>query len=388
MENFTFQNSTKIIFGKGTEEQVGEETSRFSKKILFHYGTGSIKDTGLYDRVINSLKNSDIEFIELPGVRPNPKLSLVRKGIKICRENNIDFILAVGGGSVIDSAKAIALGIPYKGDVWDFFSRKNIEKEAIPIGVVLTIPAAGSEASKAGVITNEEQNLKLYNRGIEALRPRFSILNPELTFSLPAYQTACGAVDIMAHVMERYFTQTKDVDITDRLCEATLKTMIKFVPIALAEPDNYAARAEIMWTGTIAHNGLLGTGREEDWSSHNIEHGISSLNDMPHGAGLSILFPAWMKYVHKANINRFVQFAVRVWNIEPLFDTQEKVALEGIKRLERFFKDIGMPSSLRDAGINKSQFDEIADISTFYGPIGSIIKLSKKDVIEILNLAI
>jgi len=388
MENFTFQNSTKIIFGRGTEEQVGRETSRFSKKILLHYGTGSIKKTGLYDRVVKSLRKSKVDFIELPDVRSNPRLSLVREGIRICRENNIDFILAVGGGSVIDSAKAIAMGVLHDGDVWDFFTRKAKEEKALPIGVVLTIPAAGSETSTAAVITNEENNLKLYNEGIEELRPKFSILNPELTFSLSSYQTACGATDIIAHVMERYFTQTKDVDITDRLCEATLKTMVKFVPIALAEPKDYVARAEIMWAGTIAHNDLLGTGRGEDWSSHNIEHGLSALNDMAHGAGLAILFPAWMKYVYKANVNRFAQFAVRVWNVEPSFGPQEAAALEGIKKLGTFFRDIGMPGSLKDAEINRSQFDEIADIATFYGPIGNISKLNKKDVIEILNLAV
>jgi alcohol dehydrogenase YqhD (iron-dependent ADH family) len=387
MENFTFQNSTKIIFGKGTEEQVGRETSRFSKKILLNYGTGSIKKIGLYDRIVNSLRKSEVDFIELPDVRSNPRLSLVREGISICRENNIDFILAVGGGSVIDSAKAIAMGVLYDGDVWDFFTRKAKEEKALPIGVVLTIPAAGSETSTAAVITNEENNLKLYNEGIEELRPKFSILNPELTFSLPPYQTACGAVDIMAHVMERYFTQTKDVDITDRLCESTLKTMIKFAPVAIARPGDYAARAEIMWAGTIAHNDLLQTGRVTDWSSHNIEHGISSINDVAHGAGLAVVIPAWMKYVHRANVNRFVQFAVRVWNVEPSFDSQELVAIEGIRRLEAFFKDIGMPDSMNEIRINRSRFNEIADIATFYGPIGNLMKLNKKDVIKILNLA-
>ncbi|MCL5985145.1 MAG: iron-containing alcohol dehydrogenase [Actinobacteria bacterium] len=387
MENFIFQNSTRIIFGKGTEEQVGSEVSRFSKKILLHYGGGSIKKIGLYDRVIKSLKESKIDYIELPGVKPNPRLSLVREGIKICRKNNIDFILAVGGGSVIDSAKAIAIGVPYDGDVWDFFTRKVKGKEAIPIGVVLTIPAAGSETSMAAVITNEEQGLKLCNIGIEKLRPRFSILNSELTFSLPPYQTASGAVDIMAHVMERYFTQTRDVDITDRLCEATLKTMIKFVPIVLAEPRNYAARAEIMWAGTIAHNDLLGTGRVEDWSSHNIEHGISSINDMAHGAGLAIVFPAWMKYVYRANVNRFAQFAIRVWNVEQSFDSQKGVALEGINKLESFFRYIDMPCSLREIGIGRDHFDEIAAITTFYGSIGNLMKLNKEDVIKILDLA-
>jgi len=386
MENFTYQNSTKIIFGRGTEDQVGEEVSRFSKKILFHYGSGSIKRTGLYDRVVKSLKNSGVEFIELPGVKPNPKLSLIKEGIKICRGNNIGFILAVGGGSVIDSSKTIAIGVPYNGDVWDFFTRKAVAKEAMPIGVILTIPAAGSETSKSMVITNEDLGMKLFYNGGEEVRPKFSILNPEITFSLPAYQTACGIVDMMVHVMERYFTQTKDVDLTDRLCEATLKTIIKFAPIVLAEPENYAARAEIMWAGTVAHNDLLGMGREEDWGSHKIEHGVSSLNDMPHGAGLSILYPAWMRYVYKNNINRFAQFAVRVWNIEPSFDFKEKLVLEGIERLEKFFKEIGMIQSLKDAGIDRSQFDRIAEISTFYGSPGSIMKLSKKDIIEILNL--
>jgi hypothetical protein len=276
-----------------------------------------------------------VEFIELGGVQPNPRLSLVKQGIELCRKHNIDFILAVGGGSVIDSAKAIAVGVPYEGDVWDFYSGKAVPEKALPVGVVLTIPAAGSEASKSSVITNEDG---WYKRGlnVEIIRPKFAIMNPEITFTLPPYQTACGAADIMAHVMERYFTHQKDVDFTDRLCEATLKTIIKNVPIVLEEPENYQARAEIMWASTIAHNDLLSTGRIGDWASHAIEHELSGIYDVPHGAGLAVVFPAWMKYVYKEDVDRFVQFATRVWDVEMDFSNPERTALEGIYRLTQF----------------------------------------------------
>ncbi|HQO23048.1 MAG TPA: iron-containing alcohol dehydrogenase, partial [Spirochaetota bacterium] len=261
MNNFSFQNATKIIFGKGTEENVGEETKLHSDKVLLHYGGGSIKQSGLYDRVTASLKKSGVAFVELSGVKPNPRLSLVKEGIKICRDNGIKFILAVGGGSVIDSAKAIAVGVPYSGDVWDFYDGKGTPKEALKVATVLTIPAAGSESSPSSVISDDEKQLK---RGltVEIIRPVFSIMNPELTYTLPAYQTACGAADIMAHIMERYFTNTTDVELTDRLCEATMKTMINNVPQILNKPDDYASRADVMWTGCVAHNDILGTGRE------------------------------------------------------------------------------------------------------------------------------
>jgi hypothetical protein len=335
MENFTFLSPTKIIFGRGVENQVGDETRVYSKKVLLHYGGGTIKRIGLYDRVVKSLRDAGVEFIELGGVQPNPRLSLVKQGIELCRKHNIDFILAVGGGSVIDSAKAIAVGVPYEGDVWDFYSGKEVPEKALPVGVVLTIPAAGSEASKSSVITNEDG---WYKRGlnVEIIRPKFAIMNPEITFTLPPYQTACGAADIMAHVMERYFTHQKDVDFTDRLCEATLKTIIKNVPIVLEEPENYQARAEIMWASTIAHNDLLSTGRIGDWASHAIEHELSGIYDVPHGAGLAVVFPAWMKYVYKEDVDRFVQFATRVWDVEMDFSNPDRTALEGIYRLTQF----------------------------------------------------
>jgi hypothetical protein len=386
MENFTFENATKIIFGKDAENQVGIETARYSSKVLLHYGGGSIKKHGLYDRVLKSLEDADLEVIELGGVQPNPRLSLVKKGIEICRKEKVDFVLAVGGGSVIDSAKAIASGVFYNGDVWDFFTEKATAKEAICLGVVLTIPAAGSESSAVTVITKEEG---LYKRAFEneVLRPKFAILNPEISYTLPPYQTACGIADIMAHIMERYFTKVQNVDLTDRLCEATLKTVIDNAPLVLNKPDCYNARAEIMWAGTIAHNDLLGTGRIGDWASHGIAHELSGIYDITHGAALSIIFPAWMKYVYKKDPERFAQFASRVWNVEPDFRDIEKTALEGIKKLEDFYKEIGLPVTLKEANIPYDRFEEMAEKCTEGGPRGNFVSLSRDDVLEILKLA-
>jgi alcohol dehydrogenase len=386
MINFTFDNKTKIIFGKDTEGKVGKETKKYGNKVLLHYGGGSIKKSGLYDRVINSLKEEDIEIFELGGVQPNPRLSLVNEGIKLCRENNVDFILAVGGGSAIDSAKAIAVGVPYEGDVWDFYSGKAEIKSIIPVGVVLTIPAAGSEASTSSVITNEDGWLKR-GTGSILMRPVFAIMNPELTFTLPPYQTACGVTDMMAHIMERYFTNVEDVELTDRLSEATLRTIINNAAVAIGEPENYAARSEIMWAGTIAHNDLLGTGRIGDWASHDIEHEISAIYDIAHGAGLAIVFPAWMKYVYKHDINRFVQFAVRVWDVEPDFRDLEKTALQGIERMKDFFRSIGLPVSLTDAEIPAERLEEMAEKATKNWELGNFAKLGKEDVLNILKLA-
>jgi alcohol dehydrogenase len=388
MENFTFKNATKIIFGKGTENSVGAEVKQYADKVLFVSGGGSIKASGLYDRVVKSLNENDIEFIELFGVKPNPRLGLVKEGIKLCRENNIKFILSVGGGSAADTAKAIAVGVPYEGDVWDFYAGKSKVKEALPVGVVITIPATGTEASNSSVITNEDGWFKK-GLGSEFIRPAFSILNPELTYTLPPYQTASGAADIMAHVMERYFTNVTNVDLTDRLCEATLRTVINNTPIALEDPNNYAARAEIMWAGTIAHNDMLSTGRIGDWASHRIEHELSALYDIAHGAGLSIIFPAWMKYVYKHDINRFVQFAVRVWDVDLAFGNPEAIVFEGIRRMTEFFKRIGLPVTLRDADIPDDKFEEMADKATASDKItqGSFVKLKKADIINIYKLA-
>ena len=387
MRDFEFLSPTKIIFGRNSEAKVGREVKNYSRKILLHYGKGSIIRTGLYDRVVKSLKEEGIDFIELGGVQPNPRVSLVREGIEICRKNGINFILAIGGGSVIDSSKAIAVGVPYSGDVWDFYAGKMEPKTALPVGVVLTIPAAGSEASKSSVITNEDG---WYKRSIntEIIRPRFAIMNPEVTFTLPPYQTACGAADIMAHVMERYFTNDKGVNFTDRLCEATLKTVIYNVPIVLKKPDDYDARAQIMWASTIAHNDLLSTGRTGDWASHGIEHELSGIYDIPHGAGLAIVFPAWMKYVYKHNIERFIQFAINVWNVEPNFESPERIALEGVERLKRFFKDIGLPTSLSEANIGEDRLEEMATKATERGELGEFVKLKKEDVLNILRSAL
>ena len=387
MENFVFQNTTKIIFGNGTENSAGAEVKKYSNKVLLHYGEQSIKKFGLYERVTKSLAEAGIEFIELSGVAPNPVLSMVKEGIELCRKNNIGFILAVGGGSVIDSAKAIAIGVPYeKGDVWDFFMGKAKAEAAISIGVILTITAAGSESSVVSVILNEKTQMK---KGYHSsfMLPKFAILNPELTYTLPAFQTACGSADIMSHIFERYFTQSKNTDLTDRLCEGALKTVVENTPIVLTNPENYDARAELMWASTLAHNGLLGTGRIEDWGSHKIAHEIGAIYGIAHGAAISVTFPAWMKYVYKQNIGRFTQFAFRVWGVDPCFGDDESIALEGIKKLGDFFKEIGLPTTLKELNIGDDKFEEMALKELQWGPIGNFMKLQKEDIINILKLA-
>ncbi|MFW6365952.1 MAG: iron-containing alcohol dehydrogenase [Spirochaetota bacterium] len=389
MENFIFQNRTKIIFGKDTETEVGGETGLIGKKVLLHYGTGSIKKTGLYDRVLTSLKESGIDVVELGGVKPNPRLSLVHEGIRICKDQKIDCILAVGGGSVIDSAKAIGVGYYHDGDVWDFYDYKTAPEKMLPLGVVLTIPAAGSETSSSSVISNEEKQLK---RGLTAacMRPDFCILNPELTYTLPDYQTACGISDMLAHTMERYFTPTKNVDLTDRLCEAVMVSIINQAYKVFENPKDYAARAEIMWAGTVAHNDLTGTGRAQDWASHGMEHEISALTDVAHGAGLAIDFPAWMKYVYKTDIGRFLQFAKRVFGMEENKSDPESTVMKAIEALENFYRDIKMPVRLSEIGFDESQIDIMADKATFNNTqtIGGFKKLTRDDVKAIYTLAL
>jgi alcohol dehydrogenase YqhD (iron-dependent ADH family) len=388
MINFRFLCPTEIIFGKDSELKVGEETKKYGTRVLLHYGSGHIKKSGLYEKAIESLKKAGVEFVVLGGVMPNPRLSLVREGIRLCRENGVDFILAVGGGSVIDSAKAIAMGAVDDGDVWDFYEGRRGAVSALPVGVVLTIPAAGSESSNGTVVTNEETGDKRpYDS--EVLRPKFALMNPELTYSLPAYQTACGASDIMAHIMERYFTQVQNVDFTDRLCEAALKAVIRNTPLILAAPNGYDARAEIMWAGSVAHNDLLGTGRIGDWASHMIEHELSGINDVAHGAGLAIIFPAWMRYVYKQDVSRFAQFAVRVWDIEMDFFDPERTALAGIDAIKSFFKSIGLPVSLSEIGITPEHYEHIASNCrrTDGDTVGSFMPLRITDIIEILKIA-
>jgi alcohol dehydrogenase YqhD (iron-dependent ADH family) len=388
MENFEFRNPTKILFGRGTEEKVGDEVAAYSKNILLHFGGGSIKVSGLYDRVTASLKKAGITWIELGGVKPNPRLSLVYEGIKLCKEHKLGLILAVGGGSVIDSAKSIAMGALIEGDVWDFYLGKGAPVAALPVGTVLTIPAAGSEASTGTVITNEAGWLKRAVNS-ELIYPRFSILNPELAFSLPKFQVACGTADIMAHLMERYFTNVSHVAFTDRLLEATMKTIISQAPLVLSNPQDYDAWSELMWAGTIAHNNLLNTGRVGDWASHDIEHEISGIYDVAHGAGLAVIFPAWMKYVFLHDLNRFVQWSVRVWNVEMDVFNPEAVARAGIEKMEAFFRSLGLGTKLADLGVQGDHIDEMAGKCTDGNTrtVGNFVKLDREAVRRILLLA-
>lgn len=390
MKNFRYHNYTEIIFGKDSENEVGIHIKKYASKILLHYGGGSIKKSGLYDRVKSALEKENIEVIELGGVKPNPRLSLVKEGIKLCKEHNIDFILAVGGGSVIDSSKAIAIGANYDGDVWDFFMGKKIEHEPLKLGVILTIPAAGSESSVSCVITNEETLIK---KGVNSplIRPMFAIMNPELTFTLPKYQTACGIVDMFCHILERYFTNELHVDVTDGLCEGLMKAIIKNAEHILKEPNNYEIRAEIMLAGLIAHNGSLDLGRVGDWASHNMEHELSAIYDIAHGAGLAITTPAWAKYVYKHNIPRFVRFANQVFNIEVNPFNLEETALKGIEELEKFFRSLDLPTRLSEVSEIKAD-DELfklmaQKIVETYGTIGRFVTLEFDDIVSIYRLA-
>jgi len=388
MNNFNFYSPTYFVFGKSRETEAGKYVKRFGgSKVLIHYGGGSVIKSGLLDRVKTSLTKETISFAELGGVVPNPRSGLVYQGVEICKRENIDFILAVGGGSAIDSAKAIAIGALYDGDFWDFYTGKHVEK-ALPVATILTISAAGSEGSTGSVITHENGMLKRAANS-DALRPVFSVLNPELTCSLPAYQTACGATDMMAHVLERYFTNTKDVEITDRLCEAVLLTVIKEAPKALANPNDYEARANIMWAGMVAHNDICGVGREQDWSTHQIEHELSGLYDVAHGAGLAVMFPAWMKYVMKHDIMRFAQFAVRVWGCEMDFQHPENTAKEGILKYEQFLTSIGMPIRFSELGAKAEDIPTLAKtMGLGTGTLGSFVKLTTEDVTKIYELAV
>lgn len=388
MNNFNFYSPTFFVFGKQRENEAGKYVKRFGgSKVLIHFGGGSVIKSGLLDRVKASLAAENIAFCELGGVVPNPRSGLVYEGVDICKREKVDFILAVGGGSVIDSAKAIALGAIYEGDFWDFYEGKRVEK-ALPVATILTISAAGSEGSTGSVITHENGMLKRAANG-DALRPVFSILNPELTCSLPNYQTACGAADMMAHVMERYFTNTRDVEITDRLCEGILLTVIKETPKALADASDYESRANIMWAGMVAHNDICGVGRDQDWSTHNIEHELSALYDVAHGAGLAVMFPAWMKYVMNHDVLRFAQFAVRVWGCEMDFQHPEKTALQGIERYEQFMTSIGMPIRFSQLGAKAEDIPTLVKTAGLgENTMGSFVKLTEKDIEEIYKLAV
>jgi hypothetical protein len=340
------------------------------------------------DRVKASLDNEGIKYIELGGVMPNPRSGLVYEGIDLCRRENVDFVLAVGGGSAIDSAKAIAAGVVYEGDFWDFYKGKPVD-EALPMGTVLTLAAAGSEGSPDSVITQEDGMYKRGARG-EAIRPVFSVLNPELTQTLPPYQTACGITDIMAHLFERYFTNTKEVEVTDRLIEGLLLTMVHEAPRVIEDPDNYEARANIMWAGMMAHNNSCGVGREQDWASHDIEHELSAIYDCAHGAGLAVVFPAWMTYNMKHDVNRFAQLAVRVWGCQMDFANPESTAKAGIESLRRFLKSIGMPGNFAELGAKAEDIERMAKVACYGdgrgGFVGNFVKLNQQDVENIYRL--
>lgn len=388
MENFNFYAPTYFAFGKGREREIGALVKRFGgSKVLLHYGGGSIKRNGVFDSVVKSLNDAGIPFVELGGVKPNPRSGLVYEGIALCKKEKVDFILAVGGGSAIDSAKAISLGVLYDGDFWDFYCGKKTPEKAIPVGTVLTIAAAGSEGSSSSVITNEQTMLK-WSVGSDVVRPKFSVLNPEFTCTLPAYQTACGITDMMIHIFERYFTNTKDVETTDRLCEGLLKAIIEESPKVINDLGNYQARANIMWAGMIAHNNILGVGRAQDWASHAIEHELSALYDCAHGAGLAVIAPAWMKFVYKHDVNRFAQFAVRVWGCDMDFACPERTALEGISRFENFLKSIGMPVTFAQLGAKEEDIPFMVQQLCKRESVGAFVKIGAKEAEEIYRLAI
>ncbi len=388
MNHFQFYSPTEFFFGKGQEDHVGEYVRKHGgSRVLIHYGGGSVIRTGLLDRVKASLTEADLYFVELGGVKPNPRDTLIYEGIELCRREEIDFILSVGGGSCIDSSKGIAAGVCYEGDFWDLYSRKAYVKKALPIGTVLTIAAAGSEGSGASVVTQEKTKLKR-DTGSDLLRPRFSVLDPELTCTLPPFQTACGAADIMAHVFERYFTNTPEVEVTDRLCEALLMTMVKETPRVIADPNNYEARANIMWAGTVAHNDIVGVGRSQDWNSHSIEHELSGLYDVAHGAGLAVIMPAWMEFVMHHNVMRFAQVATRVWGCAMDFEHPEATALAGIKAFRRFLHDIGLPINFAELGAKEEDIPLLVKtLGLGDGRTGGFVALSSEDVAEIYRIA-
>ena len=391
MNNFTFYSPTYFVFGKEEENNAGKYVKRFGgSKVLIHYGGGSVVRSGLLDRIKASLAAEEIGYVELGGVKPNPRSGLVYEGIEICKKENVDFVLAVGGGSTIDSSKAIAVGALYDGDFWDFYSGKAVEK-ALPVGTVLTIAAAGSEGSSGSVITKEEGMFKR-SAGGEAMRPVFSILNPELTQTLPAYQTAAGVTDIMAHLLERYFTNTKNVEVTDRVIEGLLLTMVNEAPKVIANPNDYDARANIMWAGMMAHNDCCGVGREQDWASHDIEHELSALYDCAHGAGLAVIFPAWMEYNMNHDVARFAQIAVRVWGCSMDFQNPENTAKAGIKAFRNFLRSIGMPQTLGEVGGKEEDIPYLAHTAAYgngnKGTLGSFVVLGEEDFKNIYKLAL
>lgn len=386
--NFEFYSPTRVIFGKGTEQRVGALVREYGgTRVLIVYGGKSAVRSGVLDRAEKSLAEAGISSWTLGGVVPNPHLDKVYEGIRIGKENSINFLLAVGGGSVIDTAKAIAIGVPYDGDFWDFFSGK-VPEQALPVGTVLTIAASGSEGSPDSIITNEKT---LEKNGAEAdcLRPCFSVLDPALTESLPAYQTACGITDIMAHTFERYFTNTPDVEVTDRMLEGVLLAMLHEGRRVMEDPHNYEARANIMWAGMVCHNDIMGVGRQQDWNSHHLEHVLSAKYDCAHGAGLAVIMPAWMHYcAEHGGEKRLAQMAVRVFGCQMDFDDPKRTALEGIEAFRAFLRSIGMPLTFAEIGADPADIPELVEMNHIGdGKTGGYIGLDKQAHFDIYNLA-
>ena len=389
MNDFNFYTPTRYIFGKNAEDKAGEMSREFlGDKVMVVYGQGSVRRSGLLDKVLKSLKDNGVEYVEFGGIQPNPTDGPVRKGIEICRSENITGLLAVGGGSVIDTAKAIAIGVPYEGDFWDFYCGRKVPEVGMPIGVILTIPAAGSEGSGNSVITLEDGLRKLSIRTDSVLRPVFALVNPELTYTLPPYQTACGIVDMMAHIFERYFTPTEGVEVTDRISEGLLKAIIEEAPRVFADPRAYDPRANIMWAGTLAHNGICGTGKTEDWTSHAMEHEISAVYGVAHGAGLAVMLPAYMTFMADHQPRRVAMMARNVFGVENHDDYC--AAKEGIAALKSFFMSIGMPVTFSQLGIENPDIPlMVRKLHENKGEIiGGYYKLSSAQTEEIYRLAL
>ena len=392
MQSFKYYAPTHVVFGPEAELQTGKMVKKYGgTKVLVHYGGKSAEKSGLLDRVCKSLEAEGIAYIKLGGVVPNPRVSLVREGIELCRKEGIDFLLAVGGGSVIDSMKAISVGYYYEGDVWDFYTRKTFQKECLPTSCVLTIPAAGSEMSDGSVITNDEGGLKK-DYCIDEFRCKFAIMNPVLTYTLPAWQTACGAVDMMMHTQERYFSKDDDMDITDNIAEATFRTVMNSVKIVLKEPENYRHRAQLMWAGSLMHNDLTGCGTSGDWATHMLEHELSGMFDVSHGAGLAALWGSWARYVINENPTRFARFAVNVLGVQNDFNDTMGTALRGIEKMEEFYRSIGMPTNIHDLigkDITDAEIEEMADKCSNYGKntAGALKVLTREDMVNIYKMA-
>ncbi len=387
MRNFNYDASTRILFGKNRVFEVAQEIKKHGSKVLLAYGGGSIKNNGLYDTVCKLLTKADIPFIELGGIQPNPRIDSVREGVKLCRENSVDFILGIGGGSVIDCIKAIACAVPYEGDAWDFFIRKAKITNPLPVGSILTLAATGSEMNGNCVISNEETAEKRAT-GDDSLRPKFSVLDPSYTFTVNKWQSAAGAVDIMSHIFEQYFTLDQGTFVQDAIAEGILKTCIKYGPLVVNEPANYEARANLMWASSLALNGLTGTGKQfGDWATHGIEHEVSAIYDLTHGAGLAILFPVWMEYVlDEKTAPKLAQYARNVWQVVHADDIQ--AARLGIAATRTFFNELGMPATLADVDIAGDKIETMAEGACKFGPIGMFRKLQKEDVSHILMAAL